>query len=58
MKTYVLAVCGAVAMIGSALIVAKPWVTVRHAQPIMVKGYAESLVTADSATLTDRGFVQ
>ncbi|MDD2599938.1 MAG: SIMPL domain-containing protein [Kiritimatiellae bacterium] len=52
MKTYVLAVCGALALLGSALIVAKPWVTIRHTQPIVVKGYAESVVIADSATLT------
>ncbi len=52
MKTYVIAVAGAVALIGSDMIVAKPWVTIRQAQPIMVKGYAEVMVKADSATLT------
>jgi len=47
-----MAAAGAVALIGSAMIVAKPWVTIRQAQPIMVKGYAEMVVNADSATLT------
>ena len=36
----------------SALILAKPWVTIRQAKPIMVKGYAEQDVTADSGSLS------
>ena len=52
MKTYVTAAVAAGALIVSAFIVAKPWVTIRHTKPIMVKGYAETVIKADSATLT------
>ena len=34
------------------MIVAKPWVTIQHAEPIMVKGYAETTVKADAGSLT------
>ena len=32
---------------GVAFIISKPWFTIQHAEPIMVKGYAESKVSAD-----------
>ena len=52
MKYYVAAALGALALLGSALIVAKPWVTIRHAEPISVKGYAELPIRADSGSVT------
>ena len=36
----------------AATIISKPWVTIQHAEPIMVKGYAEREVTADQGSLT------
>jgi len=36
------------------LLISKPWVTIQHAEPIMVKGYAESEVSADQGSLTVR----
>jgi hypothetical protein len=33
-----------VGLVGAAFIISKPWVTIQHAEPIMVKGYAESEV--------------
>ena len=41
-----------VGLIGAATIISKPWVTIQHAKPIMVKGYAESEVSADQGSLT------
>ena len=41
-------------MLGAALIISKPWVTIQHAEPIMVKGYAERDVKADQGSLTVR----
>ena len=43
-----------VGLIGAAFIISKPWVTIQHAEPIMVKGYAESEVFADQGSLTVR----
>ena len=43
-----------VGLIGAALIISKPWVTIQHAEPIMVKGYAERDVRADQGSLTVR----
>ena len=40
--------------IGSALIISKPWVTIQHAEPITVKGYADYLVHSDRGGLTIR----
>jgi len=39
-------------LVVSALIVAKPWITIRQAKPIMVKGYAETGVVSDSGSLS------
>ncbi|MGE9297111.1 MAG: SIMPL domain-containing protein [Puniceicoccales bacterium] len=41
-----------VAVIAASVIIAKPWVTVRHAEPIVVKGYAEKAVKADAGSVT------
>jgi hypothetical protein len=43
-----------VGLIGAATIISKPWVTIQHAEPIMVKGYAERKVSADQGSLTVR----
>ena len=43
-----------VGLIGASLIISKPWVTIQHAAPIMVKGYAEQEVLADQGSLTVR----
>ena len=43
-----------VGLIGAAFLISKPWVTIQHAEPIMVKGYAESEVSADQGSLTVR----
>ena len=43
-----------VGLIGASLIISKPWVTIQHAEPIMVKGYAEQKVLADQGSLTVR----
>jgi hypothetical protein len=43
-----------VGLVGAAFIISKPWVTIQHAEPIMVKGYAESEVFADQGSLTVR----
>lgn len=52
MRTAIIAILSLVGLLGSALIIAKPWVTIRHAKPIIVKGYAEKLVHADAGSLT------
>lgn len=52
MRTALIAILSLVGLLGSALIIAKPWVTIRHAKPITVKGYAEKLVYADVGSLT------
>ena len=52
MRTAIIAILSLVGLLGSALIIAKPWVTIRHAKPITVKGYAEKLVYADVGSLT------
>lgn len=52
MRTAIIAILSLVGIISSALIIAKPWVTIRHAKPITVKGYAEKQVRADSGSLT------
>ena len=51
-RTGVIAVGCLVGLLGAAVIVAKPWVTIQHAEPIMVKGYAETTVKADAGSLT------
>ena len=43
-----------IGLIGAAFVVSKPWVTIQHAEPIMVKGYAEQDVLADRGSLTIR----
>ena len=43
-----------VGLVGAAFVISKPWVTIQHAEPIMVKGYAESEVSADQGSLTVR----
>jgi|TARA_B110000444_G_scaffold230954_1_gene238578 hypothetical protein len=43
-----------IGLIGAAFIVSKPWVTIQHAEPITVKGYAEQDVLADRGSLTIR----
>lgn len=43
-----------IGLIGAAFIVSKPWVTIQHAEPITVKGYAEKDVLADRGSLTIR----
>ncbi len=45
-------VIAAAGWIIAAIIVARPWITLRHVQPITVKGYAEQEATSDSASLT------
>lgn len=52
MRIALIAILSLVGLLSSALIIAKPWVTIRHAKPITVKGYAEKLVRADSGSLT------
>jgi hypothetical protein len=51
-RPVILSIIVAGSLVLSALIVAKPWVTIRQAKPIMVKGYAEQDVTADSGSLS------
>lgn len=51
-RTGVIAVGCLFGLLGAAVIVAKPWVTIQHAEPIMVKGYAETTVKADAGSLT------
>ena len=52
MKTVTVALSIALGLILSAFIIAKPWVTIRHAKPIVVKGYAELAVSADAGSLS------
>ena len=42
----------ALSIIIAAWLIAKPWVTIRHAKPIVVKGTAEHNVMADAGSLT------
>ena len=51
-KNIWIALSVVVGLIGAATIISKPWVTIQHAEPIMVKGYAESEVSADQGSLT------
>ena len=46
-KFIVISISLVVGLIGAATIISKPWVTIQHAEPIMVKGYAEREVMAD-----------
>ena len=46
-KYIVISLSLVVGLIGAATIISKPWVTIQHAEPIMVKGYAEMKVSAD-----------
>jgi len=51
-RTIIISVIGVAGLIASAVIIAKPWITIRQAKPIMVKGYAEQHVVADSGSLS------
>ncbi len=51
-KNIWIALSVVVGLIGVATIISKPWVTIQHAEPIIVKGYAESEVSADQGSLT------
>ena len=53
-KSILIPVSVVVGLIGAATIISKPWVTIQHAEPIMVKGYAEREVRADQGSLTVR----
>ena len=53
-KFIVISISLVVGLIGAATIISKPWVTIQHAEPIMVKGYAEREVMADQGSLTIR----
>ena len=53
-KSILVPVSVVVGLIGAATIISKPWVTIQHAEPIMVKGYAERKVNADQGSLTVR----
>jgi hypothetical protein len=53
-KYIVISLSLVVGLIGAATIISKPWVTIQHAEPIMVKGYAERKVSADQGSLTVR----
>ena len=52
MKTSVVAVSSILGVVLAAVIVSKPWVTIHHTKPIVVKGYAEKDVRSDSGSLT------
>ncbi|GHC11795.1 SIMPL domain-containing protein [Cerasicoccus arenae] len=52
MRVFFICLSAVCALIISAVIVAKPWVTIHHAEPIVVKGYAERPVSADAGSLT------
>ncbi len=54
MKATVITICGIGAMIAAATIIAKPWVTIQHSKPIVVKGYAEQEITSDTGSLSAR----
>jgi len=51
-STVVLALAIIAGGVSSAMILAKPWITLRQAKPIVVKGYAEQEVSADSGSLS------
>lgn len=53
-KSILIPVSVVVGLIGAATVISKPWVTIQHAEPIMVKGYAEREVRADQGSLTVR----
>ena len=53
-KSILIPISVVVGLIGAATIISKPWVTIQHAEPIMVKGYAEREVSADQGSLTVR----
>lgn len=52
MRTLSITVAGSLTIVLSALILAKPWVTIQHSEPIVVKGYSEQMVNSDSGSLT------
>ncbi len=52
MKTSIVALAAVLGVVLAAVIVSKPWVTIHHTKPILVKGYAEKEVRADSGSLT------
>lgn len=52
MKTTIASLAIALGLVISALIISKPWVTIRHTKPIVVKGYAELTVSADAGSLS------
>lgn len=51
-RTIIISIVGVTGLVLSAVIVAKPWITIRQAKPIMVKGYAERKAVADSGSLS------
>lgn len=51
MKTAIYTLAGAAAIILAAFIISKPWVTIQHTKPILVKGYAEMDVVSDAGSL-------
>lgn len=53
-KSILIPISVVIGLIGAATIISKPWVTIQHAEPIMVKGYAEREVSADQGSLTVR----
>ena len=53
-KSILIPLSVVIGLIGAATIISKPWVTIQHAEPIMVKGYAERDVKADQGSLTVR----
>lgn len=51
-RAIIISVVAVTGLVTSAVIIAKPWITIRQAKPIMVKGYAEQMVEADSGSLS------
>ena len=51
-STVVLALSIIVGGVLASMILAKPWITLRQAKPIVVKGYAEQEVKSDSGSLS------
>ncbi|MEO0795135.1 MAG: SIMPL domain-containing protein [Verrucomicrobiota bacterium] len=52
MRVLLICLSSFLTFILAAIIVAKPWVTIHHTKPIVVKGYAEQPVHADTGSLT------
>lgn len=51
-RAIIISLVCAAGLVVSALIIAKPWITIRQAKPIMVKGYAEKEVASDTGSLS------